>query len=145
MKVYWLSLINAVFILFLVQRGGRCRQLVPFTIPCKIPEPAWYDRFVCVVRSNIQQRLLASTCLPYLSCLKFYRVTRAVSVEWLTGDRDDTRHALLRGLPICFGVQVSFLKHVLLKLSVDSGIRGFYRISGTEYPVKSTDVWIREH
>lgn len=53
-------LINAVFILFLVQRGGRCRQLVPFTIPCKIPEPAWYDRFVCVVRSNIQQRLLAS-------------------------------------------------------------------------------------
>lgn len=120
-NVYWLSLINAVFILFLVQRGGRCRQLVPFTIPCKIPEPAWYDRFVCVVRSNIQQRLLASTCLPYLSCLNFVE-WHAVSSRMITGDRNDIRYALTGPFD---SSDISLLEHVLLKvLSVDSGICG---------------------
>lgn len=71
--------INTVFILFLVQRGGRCRQLVPFAIPCKIPEPAWYDRFVCV--SNIQQSLLESMLILLLFKKKTL-ILKRLWTEW---------------------------------------------------------------
>lgn len=62
--------------------------------------------------------------LTLLIVSEFYRATRAVSVEWLTGDRDDTRHALYEAFRPVFMTsdQVSLLEHVLLKLSVDSGI-----------------------
>lgn len=84
--------------------------------------------------------------LTLLIVSEFCRATRTVSVEWLTGDRDDTRHALygaFRPVSTHTSGQVSLLEHVLLQMSVDSGIRGSYRIGGAEWPVQSAGVRIR--